>query len=423
MKEELNPFKIAQAQLDKAAEIMNLDKQAHAILREPKRTLIMNIPVKMTNGKTQTFTGFRVQYNDARGPAKGGIRFHPLENIDTVKALAAWMTWKCSLANIPYGGGKGGIICDTKKMSERDLELLSRAYVRHLGRDMGPDIDIPAPDVYTTPQIMAWMLDEYNNIVRHNEFGAITGKPVEVWGSAGRMDSTAMGGIFVLREAAKTMKMDPKKATIAVQGFGNAGRYAYTLSKKIMGSKVVAISDSEGAIYDPDGLDLAKLDAAKAKTGSVQGYQSKNAKKLTNDQLLELKVDILIPAAIENQVRADNADKIKCKLLLELANGPVTPEATDVLFEKGIVDLPDFLVNSGGVIGSYFEWVQNQSGYYWDTDEFYTRLDKIITRSFHDTIAAQKTYAGLGKKISPRMAAYTIAVDRVARAMKAKGWY
>jgi glutamate dehydrogenase (NAD(P)+) len=423
MKEELNPFKIAQQQLDKAAEIMELDRQALAILREPKRTLIMNIPVKMSNGKTQTFTGFRVQYNDARGPAKGGIRFHPEETLDTVKALSAWMTWKCSLANVPFGGGKGGIICDTKKMNERDLELLSRGYVRALGRDMGPEIDIPAPDVYSTPQIMAWMLDEYNNIVRHNEFGAITGKPVEVWGSAGRMDSTAMGGIFVLREAAKMMKIDPKKATIAVQGFGNAGRYAYTLSKKIMGSKVVAISDSDGAIYDPDGLDLAKLDDAKKKTGSVQGYQSKNAKKLTNAQLLELKVDILIPAAIENQVTGANADKIKCKLLLELANGPVTPEATDILFQKGIIDLPDFLVNSGGVIGSYFEWCQNQTGIYWETPEFYEKLDKIITKSFHDTMDMQKAYAVKGKKISPRMAAYVIAVDRVARAMKAKGWY
>ncbi len=423
MKEELNPFKIAQAQLDKAAEIMNLDKQAHAILREPKRTLIMNIPVKMSNGKTQVFTGFRVQYNDARGPVKGGIRFHPQETLDTVKALSAWMTWKCSLANIPYGGAKGGIICDTKKMGERDLELLSRAYVRHLGRDMGPDIDIPAPDVYTTPQIMAWMLDEYNNIMRHNEFGAITGKPVEVWGSEGRMDSTAMGGIFILREAAKALKMDPKKSTIAVQGFGNAGRFAYTLSKQMLGAKVVAISDSQGGVYDPDGLDLAKLDEAKLKTGSVQGYHTKNSKKVSNEELLELKVDILIPAAIENQIRADNADRIKSKLVLELANGPVTPDATDVLFEKGIVDLPDFLVNSGGVVGSYFEWLQNQSGYYWDTDEFHARLDRIITKSFNDTMATQKAYAAKGKKISPRMAAYIIAVDRVARAMKAKGWY
>ncbi len=333
------------------------------------------------------------------------------------------MTWKCALANIPFGGGKGGIICDTKKMNERDLELLSRAYVRHLGRDMGPEVDIPAPDVYTTPQIMAWMLDEYNNIVRHNEFGAITGKPVEVWGSQGRMDSTAMGGIFVLREAAKMLKMDPKKATIAVQGFGNAGKYAYTLSKKIIGSKVVAISDSEGGVYDPDGLDLAKLEEAKEKTGSVQGYKSKNAKKVSNEELLELKVDILIPAAIENQITGENADRIKCKLLLELANGPVTPEATDILFKKGIIDLPDFLVNSGGVIGSYFEWVQNQTGDYWETDLFYAKLDKIISKSFHDTMDVQAAYAAKGKKINPRMAAYIIALDRVAKAMKAKGWY
>ncbi len=423
MKEELNPFKIAQQQLDKAAEIMNLDKQAHAILREPKRTLIMNIPVKMSNGKTQTFTGFRVQYNDARGPAKGGIRFHPEESLDTVKALAAWMTWKCSLANIPYGGGKGGIICDTKKMNEKDLEAISRAYVRHLGKDMGEEIDIPAPDVYTTPQIMAWMYDEYTNIVRHNEFGAITGKPVEIWGSEGRMDSTALGGIFVMREAAKELKLNPKKATIAVQGFGNAGRYAYTLSKKVFGAKVVAISDSDGAVYDPDGLDLAKLDEAKKKTGSVQNYKSKNAKKITNDQLLQLDVDILIPAAIENQIRADNADKIKCKLLLELANGPVTPEATDILFERKIIDLPDFLVNSGGVIGSYFEWAQNKSGYQWETEDFYNRLEKIIVKSYKDTMTMQRTFAGMGKKINPRMAAYIIAVDRVARAMKARGWY
>ncbi len=422
-KEELNPFKIAQEQLDKAAEIMKLDKQAHAILREPKRTLVVNIPVRMDKGNVETFTGFRVQYNDARGPAKGGIRFHPEETLDTVKALSAWMTWKCSLADIPFGGGKGGIICDTKKMSTGELERLSRAYIRAIAEFVGPDKDVPAPDVYTTPQIMAWMMDEYATIVGHNSFGMITGKPVEVWGSAGRMDSTAMGGMYVLREAAKMMKMDPKKSTIAVQGFGNAGKYAYTLSKKILGAKVVAISDSEGGIYDPDGLDLDKLEAAKAKTGSVQGYQSKNAQKISNEKLLELPVDILIPAAIENQVRQDNADKVKCKLLLELANGPVTPEATDILFKKGIVDLPDFLVNSGGVIGSYFEWVQNTNNYYWDTERFYTELDRIMTRSFNATIATQKDYAAKGRKISPRMAAYVIAVDRVARAMKARGWY
>jgi glutamate dehydrogenase (NAD(P)+) len=424
MAEELNPFKIAQEQLDEAAEIMKLDKQAHAILREPMHTLVMNIPVRMSNGKTQVFTAFRVRYNEARGPAKGGIRFHPQESLDTVKALSAWMTWKCSLADIPFGGGKGGVICDTKKMNDKDIESLSRAYARALGdSDMGPEIDVPAPDVYTNPQIMAWILDEYMNISRKKEWGAITGKPVELWGSAGRTDSTARGGMYVMREAARMLKLNPKRATIAVQGFGNAGRYAYTLSKEVFGAKVVAISDSEGGVYDPDGLDLDKLDEAKKKSGSVMYYKSKKAKKITNEELLELKVDILIPAAIENQIRADNAGRVQCKLLLELANGPVTPEATKILFEKKILDLPDFLVNSGGVIGSYYEWVQNQSGDYWDTEVFYSKLDKKITQSFNETMAMQKAYAAKGQKITPRMAAYIIAVDRVAKAMKARGWY
>lgn len=423
MVEELNPFKIAQEQLDKAAEVMQLDKQAHAILREPKHTSIMNIPVRMSDGTTEVFTGFRVRYNDARGPAKGGIRFHPLETIDTVKALAAWMTWKCALADIPFGGGKGGVICDTKKMDEKELEALSRGYARALGNEIGPEIDVPAPDVYTTPQIMAWILDEYINMTRKSQFGVITGKPVELWGSEGRMDSTAMGGIFVMREAAKALKLDPSKSTIAIQGFGNAGKFAYILSKKIFGAKVVAISDSEGAIYDPDGLDLQKLEDAKQNNKTVQAYDGKNAHKLTNEQLLELDVDILIPAAIESQVKGDNADKIKSKLLLELANGPVTPEANDILFEKGILDLPDFLVNSGGVIGSYFEWTQNMSGYYWDTDNFYAQLDKKITRAYNDMMGMQKQYADKGNKISPRTAAYIVAVDRVAKAMKLRGWY
>jgi glutamate dehydrogenase (NAD(P)+) len=421
MAEDLNPFKIAQAQLDTAAETMGLDKQAHAILREPMRTMIINIPVRMSDKKVRTFTGFRVQYNDARGPTKGGIRFHPQENLDTVKALSAWMTWKCSLANIPYGGAKGGIICDPKKMDERELESLSRAYVRSLGKYIGPDVDIPAPDVYTTPQIMAWMMDEYSNIVRHNAWGVITGKPVEVWGSEGRKDSTAMGAMYVMREAAKGLKINLRNAKIAVQGFGNAGMYAYTLSKQMFGSKVVAISDSQGGIYDPDGLDLKKLEDAKKRTGSVQGYQSKNAKKVSNEKLLELDVDILIPAAIENQVRGDNADKVKAKLLLELANGPVTPEADAILQEKRVLDLPDFLVNSGGVVGSYFEWVQNINAYYWETDEFYAKLDKIMTKSFKSTMDTMKAYQS--KRISPRTAAYIVAVDRVAKAMKARGWY
>ncbi len=421
MTEELNPFKIAQAQLDKAAEVMKLDKQAHQILREPMRTLTVNIPVKMRDGETHVFTGFRVQYNDARGPVKGGIRFHPEESLDTVKALAAWMTWKTSLANIPYGGAKGGIICDTKQMNDTEIEALSRGYIRALGKFIGPEVDIPAPDVYTTPQIMAWMMDEYANIVRYNAFGTITGKPLEVWGSEGRGNSTAMGGMFVMREAAKLLGIDLKNAKVAVQGFGNAGMFAYTLATQLFGSKVVAISDSKGGVYDDNGLDLAKLNAAKQSTGSVQGYEG--GTKITNEQLLESDVDILIPAAIENQITGANADKIKAKLVLELANGPVTPEADKILHERGIFDVPDFLVNSGGVIGSYFEWVQNISGYYWSAEEVYAKLDKIITKSFSDVIATQKKYADMGKKINPRMGAYIIAVDRVARAMKARGWY
>ncbi len=421
MAEDLNPFKIAQQQLDEAAKVMNLDKQAHAILREPMRTLVINIPVRMDSGETKVFTGFRVQYNDARGPVKGGIRFHPQESLDTVKALAAWMTWKTSLANIPYGGAKGGIICDTKSMSEREIEALSRGYIRAIGTFIGPQVDIPAPDVYTTPQIMAWMMDEYSNIVRHNAFGTITGKPLEVWGSEGRSDSTAMGGMYVMREAAKGLGIDLRNAKIAVQGFGNAGMFAYTLSKKLFGSKVVAISDSKGAVYDANGLDLAKLEKAKKESGSVQGYEG--GTKMTNEQLLESDVDILIPAAIENQITGSNADKIKAKLVLELANGPVTPDADAILHEKGVLDLPDFLVNSGGVIGSYFEWVQNIGGYYWSADEVYQKLDKIITKSFADTMAVKKEYETKGSKITPRTAAYIIAIGRVASAMKVRGWY
>ncbi len=421
MAEELNPFKIAQQQLDEAAEVMKLDEQAHSILREPMRTLVVSIPVKMDSGETKVFTGFRVQYNDARGPVKGGIRFHPQENLDTVKALSAWMTWKTSLANIPYGGAKGGVICDTKSMSMGELERLSRGYIRAIGTFIGPEVDIPAPDVYTTPQIMAWMMDEYSNIVRHNAFGTITGKPLEVWGSEGRGDSTAMGGLFVMREAAKTLGIDLKKAKIAVQGFGNAGKFAYTLSKRLFGSNVVAISDSKGGVYDGNGLDLAKLDKAKEETGSVENYEG--GEKLTNEQLLESDVDILIPAAIENQITGSNADKIKAKLVLELANGPVTPEADKILHERGILDLPDFLVNSGGVIGSYFEWVQNIGGYYWSAEEVYQKLDKIITKSFVDTMKTKSDYEAKGEKITPRTAAYIIAVDRVAKAMKARGWY
>jgi glutamate dehydrogenase (NAD(P)+) len=425
MTEELDPFKISQQQLDKAAEIMKLDKTAHKILREPMRTLILSIPIKMRDNSTKIFTGFRVQYNDARGPGKGGIRFHPQESLSTVKALAAWMTWKCSLANIPFGGAKGGVICDPKAMNDQELENLSRGYVRALGRFVGPKVDIMAPDVYTNPQEMAWIMDEYSKIVGYNEFGVITGKPVEVGGSEGRFDSTAMGGMYVLREAAKLSKVDMKSASIAIQGFGNAGMFAFNLSKKVFGekTKIVAISDSQGGVYCEAGLDYNKLLEVKKKNGTVSDYSGKGAKKITNEELLKSDVDVLIPSAIENQITEKNADKINAKIVLELANGPVTPGADQILFERGIPDMPDFLVNSGGVIGSYFEWVQDQDGYYWTVDEVYKKLDTIVTRSFADVISTQKKYKEMGKSISPRTAAYMIAVERVANAMKIRGWY
>lgn len=419
--EDLNPFKIAQKQLDETAVIMKLDKQAHAILREPMEALTVNIPVRMRDGSTKTFTGFRVHYNNARGPCKGGIRFHPEENIDTVKALSAWMTWKCALADIPLGGAKGGVICDTKKLNDYELENLTRAYVRAVYKFIGPHIDIPAPDVYTTPQIMAWIVDEYSKLAGHNSFGVVTGKPLEVWGSQGRGDATATGGMYVLREAAKYRKLKLKNASIAIQGFGNAGNYAFELAQKFFGSKIVAISDSEGAIYDKKGLDYKKLVEVKKSKGKVQAYPG--AEKISNEQLLELNVDVLIPAAIENQITGKNAERVKPKILLELANGPVTPDADKILAQHKIFSLPDFLVNSGGVIVSYFEWLQNQSGYYWEADEVYKKLDKIMTKSFKDVIAKQEEYAKGSTKISTRTAAYMISVDRVAKAMKYRGWY
>ncbi len=420
--DELNPFLISQIQLDKAAEIMNLDKTAHAILREPMRIVEAKIPVKMRDNNTELFTGFRVLYNNARGPGKGGIRFHPKESINTVKALAAWMTWKTALANIPFGGAKGGVICDTKKMNNIELENLSRQYIRVFNDVIGSKLDIPAPDVYTTPQIMAWMNDEYSKIVGHNEFSMITGKPLELWGSEGRFDSTALGGMYVLRELSKIANIDLKNAKIAIQGFGNAGNFAFSLVKKLFNSKIVAITDSKGGTYNEEGLDYEKLKQTKKETGTIANYEE--GQKITNEQLFETDADIIIPAAIENQITKQNADNIKAKIIIELANGPVTPEANDILFEKNIYNAPDFLVNSGGVIVSYFEWVQNIGGYYWTEEDVYKKLDIKITKSFNDVINMQKQYQNnQSKKIDMRSAAYIIALQRVASTMKIRGWY
>lgn len=414
--EELDPFKIAQKQLDEAAKIMKLDPQAHAILREPLSMLQVQIPVKMDNGTTKVFTGFRVHYNFARGPTKGGIRFHPQESLSTVKALAAWMTWKTSLADIPYGGAKGGVICDPKSMSAKELEKLSRGYVRAIGEYIGPDIDIPAPDVYTTPQIMAWMMDEYSVMEGYNVPGVITGKPLEIGGSLGRGDATARGGMYILREAAKHLKVDLGKATVAIQGFGNAGEFAHKLVTELFHSKVVAVSDSKGGIYNENGLEFEAVKAHKLKTGSVVGFT--DAKEISNADLLELKVDVLIPSALENQITSKNASKVKAKIVLELANGPTTPEADEILAKNNIFDIPDFLANSGGVIVSYFEWVQNINGFYWDIDDVYNKLDKKVSKSFWDTTETMAKY-----KANPRMAAYIVAVERIAKAMKLRGWY
>ncbi len=416
IKEDLDPFDIAQKQLDKAAKVINLDKQALEILREPMQILQVRLPVKMDNGETEVFTGFRVHYNNARGPTKGGIRFHPEESLSTVKALSAWMTWKTAIVGIPLGGAKGGIICDPKKMSTGELERLSRAYVRSIGEFIGPEIDVPAPDVYTTPQIMAWMMDEYENIVRKSAPGVITGKPLELGGSLGRGDATARGGLFVLREGAKKVGLDLSKATVAIQGFGNAGQFAVKLVKEMFGSKVVAVSDTKGGIYAKDGIDYQKLLDHKKKTGTVENFPG--SKNITNEELLELGVDVLIPAAIENQITRSNADKIKAKIVLELANGPTTPEADEILYKKKILLLPDFLSNSGGVTVSYFEWTQNISGFYWTEEEVYSRLDQKLTESAHAVLDASEKY-----KVDPRTAAYTISIKRVADAMKLRGWY
>jgi len=413
--EELNPFQIAQHQLDMAAEIMQLEPAVHELLRWPIRELHVTLPVRMDDGTTQIFHGFRVQYNDARGPTKGGLRFHPHETVDTVRALAAWMTWKTAVMDIPLGGGKGGIICNPKTMSPSELERLSRAYIRQVGRILGADMDIPAPDVYTTPQIMAWMMDEFAFMQGRNVPGVITGKPLPLGGSAGRGDATARGGMYCIREAAKLLGIQTEGATMAIQGFGNAGQYAATLGPELLGVRVVAVSDSQGGVYNPQGLDPEALIAHKRETGSVVDFA--DADNITNAELLELDVDVLVPAALENQITRANASRIKAKISAELANGPTTPEADEILHENGVYIIPDFLCNAGGVTVSYFEQVQNAYGFYWKEAQVHELLDEKMTVAFHSVAEAAKEY-----QTNNRMAAYVVAVGRVAEACKLRGW-
>ena len=412
---ELNPFAIAQAQLEEAAEVLQLDPATHELLRWPLRELHVTLPVKMDDGTFKVFQGFRVQYNDARGPTKGGLRYHPDETIDTVRALAAWMTWKCAMVDIPLGGAKGGIVCDPRQMSQGELERLSRAYIRQVGRIIGLEKDVPAPDVYTNPQIMAWMMDEFSFMQGFNEFGVITGKPLLLGGSAGRGDATARGGIYCLREAGRVLNLELNDATAAVQGYGNAGSFAHQLGSDLLGLKVVAVSDSRGGIYTPDGLDYESVYAHKQQTGTVLGFPG--TKEITNSALLEMDVDVLIPSALESVITEANANNIKAKISVELANGPTTPEADKILYDNGVYVIPDFLANAGGVTVSYFEMVQNAYDYYWDIEMVHERLDKKMTAAFHATHETAQKH-----KLHNRLAAYVLSVARVAEAMHLRGW-
>ena len=410
-----NPFEVSQQQLDEAAELLELDTAIHHLLRWPLRELHVTLPVRMDDGSTKIFHGFRVQYNDARGPTKGGIRFHPDETIDTVRALAAWMTWKTAVVDIPLGGAKGGVICNPKELSDGELERLSRAYIRQVGRILGPERDIPAPDVYTTPQIMAWMADEYAFMKGYNEFGVITGKPLALGGSAGREDATARGGIYCLREAGKVLDIKLDGATTAIQGYGNAGSFAHKLGPELLGLNVVAVSDSTGAIYNSDGLHCDEVLPYKLENGVLDGFPG--SETITNESLLELDVTVLMPSALESVITEQNAGEIKAKVVVELANGPTTPEADKILYEAGSYVIPDFLCNAGGVTVSYFEMVQNAYDYYWTEQLVHERLNEKMTAAFHavHNVAQERN-------VHNRLAAYLVAVTRVAEAVKLRGW-
>jgi glutamate dehydrogenase (NAD(P)+) len=379
------------------------------------RELHVSLAVTMDDGGLRVFKGFRVQHNDARGPAKGGIRFHPDETIDTIRALASWMTWKCALADIPLGGGKGGVICDPKHMSHPELERLSRAYIGAIYPILGADLDVPAPDVYTDPQVMAWMMDEYSKLTGRHCPGVVTGKPQALGGSAGRGDATARGAILAIREACRHLKMDPTQATMAIQGFGNAGSHAAVLARQLLGCRILAISDSKAAVLSPKGLDPVAAAKHKADTGSVAGLRG--TEPISSDDLLELEIDILIPAALEGVITETNAERIRARIVAEAANGPTTLEADAILHEKGVFVIPDFLCNAGGVIVSYFEMVQNRQCYYWEEAEVHERLERKMTRSFNDVLSVSAQ-----RGLDMRTAAYCVAVQRVAEAMRLRGW-
>ena len=407
-----NPFEGALKQLEKVKKIINLEQNIYAQLISPHRVIEFYIPVKMDSGEMRVFTAYRSQFNNARGPYKGGIRFHPQVSYDEVKALSMWMSWKCAVVDIPLGGGKGGVIVNPKELSENELEKLSRGYIRALTKFIGPNLDVPAPDVYTNPKIMGWMMDEYEKTTGVHAPGVITGKPIAVGGSQARSYSTAQGGYYCMDEAVRKLKIKKATATIAIQGFGNAGA---NMAKIVAtnGYKVVAVSDSRGAISNPKGFDIERLINHKNKKGTVLGFE--DSVKLKD--ILEQKIDILVLAALENAVTLDNVKKIKAKLIIELANGPITLVADDVLSSDGIEVIPDVLANAGGVVVSYLEQVQGATNYYWKEEEVLQKLEEIMRRSFVQTWEEKTKY-----KTDMRMGAYALAIERVAQAMRERGW-
>jgi glutamate dehydrogenase (NAD(P)+) len=414
-REDLNPYRIAQIQFDIAAEYLKLDQGLRQILRTPKRILEVSIPTKMDNGQVKVFSGYRVQHNVARGPAKGGIRYHPAVTLDEVKALAAWMTWKTATVNIPYGGGKGGVICDPKRMTKSELERMTRRYTSEILPIIGPERDIPAPDMYTDAQTMAWIMDTYSMTKGYSTLGVVTGKPLSIGGSEGRNEATARGCLVTVEEACRVKKMSLRGTSVAIQGFGNAGSLAAKLfaEKK---ARVVAISDSRGGVFNSRGIDPLKAMRYKERSGTVVGMPGTS--RISNDELLTMKCDILIPAALENVITLNNADQIKAKIVAEAANGPTTPHADEVLARKGIMLLPDILANAGGVTVSYFEWVQDLQSFFWSEAEVNAKLESVMRRAFtevHESARKHRTHMRTG--------AYCLAVGRVADATLVRGLF
>jgi len=399
--------------ISEALEKLGYPNEVYELLKEPIRMMTVKIPVRMDDGTVKIFTGYRAQHNDAVGPTKGGIRFHPNVTENEVKALSIWMSLKCGIVDLPYGGGKGGIICDPREMSFRELERLSRGYVRAISQIVGPTKDIPAPDVFTNSQIMAWMMDEYSRIDEFNSPGFITGKPLVLGGSHGRETATAKGVTICIREAAKKRDIDIKGARVVVQGFGNAGSFLAKFMHDA-GAKVIAISDAYGALHDPNGLDIDYLLDRRDSFGTVTKLFNNT---ISNKELLELDCDILVPAAIENQITEENANDIKAKIVVEAANGPTTLEATKILTDRGILLVPDVLASAGGVTVSYFEWVQNNQGYYWTEEEVEQRLEKVMVKSFDSIYETAQV-----RKVNMRLAAYMIGVRKMAEASRFRGW-